>query len=363
MAPMRHAHRLSLKGVGPQPHQAVMASRLVVGLVVGLAACGETPAQPLASSASAPAVAESAAAVPPAGSSTPQPANTLALPVDPVPWVGIPKTVEEVEKVINPNGDKPYAGKTGTLKGKITIKGDPPPEVKLEFPKECEPARATYGKLFRVGEGGALADALVAVTGYEGFVPVEKPLVPVSMKGCAFDQTSYSVTFGQRLEVKNIDTDPRVSHVPILDPAPFRSLGVALPQGNAVKLYAYQPAVNYVLRDYTSKPFLTARVFVLKFATHDVSGLDGTYEIKNIPVGRVDVNAFLPALQNDATKKTIDIKEGDNTLDIELTYDSKKDKVAEIFGDPWTRPSPSTETPSGSFGHPPKLPPKNDAPR
>jgi hypothetical protein len=342
-----------------------MASRLVVGLVVvGLSACGETPAQPLASSASAPA-ASSVATLPPqpSSSSTPEPANSLALPVDPVPWVGIPRTVDEVEKVINPKGEKPYSGKTGTLKGKITIKGDAPPDVKLELPKECEPARATYGKLFRVGEGGALADALVAVTGYEGFVPVEKPFASVSMKGCAFDQTAYAITFGQRLEVKNVDTDPRVSHVPILDPAPFRSLGVALPQGNPIKLYAYQPAINYVLRDYTSKPFLTARVFVLKFATHDVSALDGTYEIKNIPVGKVDVNAFLPALQNEAQKKTIEIKEGDNTLDIELTYDSKKDKVAEIIADPWTRPSPTTESSSGAFGHPPKLPPKSDVPR
>src|SRR5690348_15614687 len=105
MAPMRHHHRLLLTRVGPQPHAPIMASRLVAGLVLGLAACGETPAQPLASSGSAPTASSAAALFPvPSSSATPEPANSLALPVDPVPWVGIPRTVDEVEKVINPKG-------------------------------------------------------------------------------------------------------------------------------------------------------------------------------------------------------------------------------------------------------------------
>ena len=100
-----------------------MACRFVAGLVVGLAGCGETPAAPLSSSGSAPPSSAAATLPAPRSSSTPQPVNSLALPVDPVPWVGIPRKVEEVEQVINPKGDKPYAGKTGTLKGTITIKG------------------------------------------------------------------------------------------------------------------------------------------------------------------------------------------------------------------------------------------------
>ncbi|HTJ84614.1 MAG TPA: hypothetical protein VL400_23000, partial [Polyangiaceae bacterium] len=54
-------------------------------------------------------------------------ASASAATDDPRPWVGIPRTVEEVEKVVNPKGEKPYDGKTGTLRGRVTITGDAPP--------------------------------------------------------------------------------------------------------------------------------------------------------------------------------------------------------------------------------------------
>jgi len=328
-------------------------------LVAFVAGCGESAQSQPAPSGSTPAPVVSAAA--PVQSAAAAPSSSVAIPVDVVPWVGIPRPVDEVEKVINPNGDKPYEGKTGTLKGKITIKGDPPPDVKLELGPDCAAASAVYGKAFQVGDGGALADALVTVTGYKGFVPVKQPYITATLKGCAYDQRAYVMTFGQRIEVSNVD--PKLSHVPILDPAPFRSVNVAMPQGRPIRLYAFQPAVNYVLRDYMSRPFLTARVFNLKFSTHDVSGADGAYEIANIPVGKVNVNAFLPALEADGAAKEIEIKEGENTLDFELTYDAKKDKLAKIEADPWARTPGTTPTASGGFGQPPKLPPKSQEPR
>lgn len=344
----------------PRPPSTRLRGELASLVLAGLAlvGCGEA-SQPQSGSASAQltSTAASAASV---TSGTAAPVAS-AIPVDVVPWVGIPKPVEEVEKVINPKGEKPYAGKTGTLKGKITIKGDPPPDVKLELPPECADAARMYGKAFRVGEGGGLADALVTVTGYDGFVPVPEPAAQVTMKGCAYEQLTYSMTFGQRLEVKNLD--PKVSHVPILDPAPFRAVNVAMPLGNPVKLYAFQPAVNYVLRDYMSRTFVTARVFALKFSTHDVTGIDGTYEIPRIPVGKVNVNAFLPMLESDAVGKEIEIKEGDNTLDLELTYTKDKDKIAALPEDPWSRKPGAAPTSSGGFGQPPKVVPSASAPR
>jgi hypothetical protein len=38
-----------------------------------------------------------------------------------------------------------------------------------------------------------------------------------------------------------------------------------------------------------------ADVLVLKYATHDVTGLDGKFQIERIPAGRVTVSALLPA--------------------------------------------------------------------
>ncbi len=340
-----------------RPHRTPPASLLWIALLVG--ACGESPPAPLASGAHASAGALAPSA--PASGAASATGSAQPEPKDEVPWVGIPRTVEEVEKVINPRGGKPYAGPSGTLRGTITLKGDPPPDVKLDLKKECEAAAAVYGKAFRVDATGKLADALVTVTGYEGFVPVKAPAVQVTMKGCAYEQLAYSMTFGQRLEVSNLD--PKLSHVPILDPAPFRAVNVALPKGNPIKLYAYQPAVNYVLRDYMSRTHVVARVFTLKYATHDVTDLEGRFEITGIPVGSVTVNAFLPSIEGDVAEKKIEIKEGDNTLDLELHFDTKKHKLAPLPADPWLRPGGTAEPSAGGFGAPPQLPPKSQVPR
>ena len=72
-------------------------------------------------------------------------------------------------------------------------------------------------------------------------------------------------------------------------------------------------------------PWLFRRdIFVLNYATHDVTGLDGHYEIKNIPAGKVRVDAFLPVIGKSEGQE-IEIKEGDNTLDFTFHFDAAKD--------------------------------------
>ncbi|KYF84883.1 hypothetical protein BE11_41735, partial [Sorangium cellulosum] len=238
-----------------------------------------------------------------------------------MPASEISLTSESVLKVMNPKRREPYSGPTGTLRGRVTIKGDPPPDTRLSFPVDkCGEAAATYGRLFRVGQQNALADALVTVVNYSGYVPEREEAEKVTIHGCAFSSRTVAMTFGQRLEVANLD--PLESYMPNLEGAPFMAVLVAMPQGEAVKFHPPQPGY-YHLVDKMPKPFLKSEVFVLKFATHDVTGLDGQFEIKNIPVGKVLTAALLPAIDQDV-KKEIEIKEGDNTLDFELTFDLAK---------------------------------------
>lgn len=303
-------------------------------VLAGLTGCGD-PGQP--------GGAVSAAPGGPSASTASASASAQPLP----PWIGIDRSRAEVEKVINPKGAEPYRGPTGTLRGRITIVGDPPPKLRQAFPEDCAEAAATYDAAFRVGQspeagkGAALADALVAVTGYEGFVPPEDAAVPVRIRGCAFDKRTYAATFGQRFEVVNLD--PKNSYMPYLMGAPMRAYMVAMPRGNPVKLYPLEPSASrYLLRDQMKRPFLVSEVYVLKYATHAVTGLDGLYEIKRIPVGKVRVDAFLPAIDKSEGKE-IELKEGVNELDLELRFDAKTDRVVEL---PLDTPSPAA--PAGS---------------
>ncbi|WP_438037068.1 hypothetical protein [Sorangium sp. So ce204] len=279
----------------------------------GATAGSATPAgstAPVAAGSAAPVVAGSAA---PAGSAQAGAGEAREISL----------TSEDVAKVMNPKRRAPYSGPTGTLRGRVTIKGDPPPDTGLSFPiGKCGEAAATYGRLFRVGQQNGVADALVTVVNYSGYVPEREEAEKVTIHGCAFSKRTVVMTYGQRLEVANLD--PLEPYMPNLEGAPFMAVLVAVPQGDPVKFYPPQPGY-YHLVDKLPKPFLKAEVFVLKFATHDVTGLDGKYEIKGIPVGKVLTAALLPAIDQDV-KREIEIKEGENTLDFELNFDLKKYK-------------------------------------
>jgi len=226
----------------------------------------------------------------------------------------------------------PYKGPTGTLSGTIRIKGDPPPEHSFKYPKECDGAAATYGKLFRVGQEGTLADAIVAVTKYSGFVPPSSDKTTVTIRNCSYSTRSIALTDGQHIEVKNLD--PLTSYVPHLDGARLPALSVAVPRGKSIKLYTRKPG-RYWLRDQMARSFMVAHVFHFRFATTDVTALDGKYKITGIPVGKVEVSAMLPAAKLlSATKPGVEIKKGDNTLDLELTFDAKKHTPATPDGKP-----------------------------
>src|SRR5882724_11909352 len=101
---------------------------------------------------------------------------------------GIPVPLAKVEAALNPGHLPPYAGPTGTVEGFITMTGDLPPKRELDIPFACGEAYATYGKAFREGTGRTVADVLVAVTGYAGFVPAAGDAVPVKIHGCAYER-------------------------------------------------------------------------------------------------------------------------------------------------------------------------------
>ena len=316
-------------------------------LVLSLAACGNN-----ASPDGAPAASGAASARPIGAASSATPAPAASVDTHGIP-IGVPYPAAKILETVNPKGVAPYKGPTGTLKGTIRIEGDAPPTVTgLKIPSKCGEASATYGKIFRVGLEKTLADALVAVTGFDGIVPADGEAMKITIHGCALARRTIAATYGQRIEVSNLDVGNE--YMPYLDGAQTEAILVAVGNGAPVKLYPGQ-AGHYLVRDMLPNPFLTADVFVLAYATHDVTGLDGQYEIKNIPVGKVKVNAFLPVLTRKAAEeKLMEIKPGENKLDFTLKFDLKKD----MDGVSTTAPPPiGTVAPTAAPPRPPPLPP------
>lgn len=237
----------------------------------------------------------------------------------------IPIPAASVDDSVNPKKLPPYSGPTGAVEGVIHFSGEKPTEAPLQVPETCTGAAEMYGKSFREGPGRAAADALVAVTGYDGYVPAPGPNVRVEMEGCAYDRRTVAVTYGQRIEMLN--DDGKSSYMPLLIGENAPAHMVAVPHGDPVKLYPSRVG-HYLLGDEMNRPWMRADVYVLKYATFAVTGLDGRFKIEGIPVGKVKVSADVPWIVP-AIDKTVDATvEAGKTTRVDFTLEVHKTPAA-----------------------------------
>lgn len=234
---------------------------------------------------------------------------------------GVPVDPKLVSGAVNPNNESEYSGPTGSIAGTVTISGDAAPElpeVSAKIPADCTSAPAAYGKLFREGPGRGVADVVIGITEYKGYLPEPAPAVIADASGCAFDARTYVLTFGQSLDVRSRDSRP---YVPELLGAQAKAQLVALPRGDAIHLYPQQPG-RYQLTD-SMRLFMLADVLVVKFSTHAVTGLDGKFVIPRVPVGKVKLSALLPATMLEVDKE-VDVHAGERVdVDLAIPFDRK----------------------------------------
>ncbi|HEY3497671.1 MAG TPA: hypothetical protein VGK73_23395 [Polyangiaceae bacterium] len=250
-----------------------------------------------------------------------------------------------VSSIVNPDGVKAYAGPAGSVRGRVVATGDAPPEqpeVLAQIPEQCGKGREAYGKLFREGPNRALADVLVAVTGYKGYVPETEPTVDVKAEGCFWGTRTFVLTFGQRIDIVSGD---REAYIPELIGERGQPQLIATPGGGAAShLYPTRPGGYQVVDNL--KLFMTAEVLVLRYSTHAVTGLDGTFEIRGIPAGPVTVSALLPQTQVSVERKiTVVADKPSEELVLEIPFDRAAYEKARALADAG---APSAAAPSAA---------------
>jgi hypothetical protein len=256
-----------------------------------------------------------------------------------------------VSSIVNPDGMAAYSGPTGTVRGRIVATGDPAPELPAvleKVPANCTAGRETYGRLFREGPDRALADVLVAVTGYKGYVPEREPTVQIIAKGCSFGTKTIAMTLGQRLEILSRDGE---AYVPELLGERGQAQLVAIPGAKTGSELYPTKIGRFVLID-NLKLFMAAEVLVLKYPTHAVTGLDGRFEIPDVPVGPAMLSALLP-VTGASGGKPVSVEAGKPTEEIviELRFDQAS-YTARVAGSA----APSAVPPAGSAPRPKRAP-------
>jgi hypothetical protein len=213
-----------------------------------------------------------------------------------------PLPTASVAAAVNPDRLPTYAGPTGSVEGTVTVIGDPAPAAPLaqDFSK-CPDAEKIWGHTFREGPRGPkgerpLADAIVVVTGYKGFyLPEQKEARAVSIEGCGYTQRTVTLTFGQRLEVKNLTNE---FWSPVLEPRPSPVLMMATPNGDAVRMYPKSPG-HHLLVDRDRK-YVVVDVWAFLHPLHASSAITGYYRIDGLPVGKLKVQSTHPNIDANA---------------------------------------------------------------
>ncbi len=216
------------------------------------------------------------------------------------------------------------------MKGIVRITGDQPPDLPAaaDIPVgKCFKAHERHKPLFRRAEGGGVADALVAVTGYEGNPPPPTSPVLVGMEDCSLTQRTIALTMGQSIHVKNKGPS---AGMPQLLGLPTPAVMAAVPGGEPIVLTPHAPG-QFQLID-RSHPFASADVFVVSYPTITVSDEQGRFEIPGVPVGSAKVSVRLPATGL-TVEKLVTVEAGKPVeLEFELRFDRAKHDAALELG-------------------------------
>ena len=211
-----------------------------------------------------------------------------------------PLPTASVAAMVNPAHLPAYEGPTGSVEGTVTVVGDPAPATPQDFSR-CPDAEKIWGHTFREGPRGPkgerpLADAIVVVTGYSGFyIPEKQEARAISIEGCGYTMRTLTMTFGQRLEVKNLTRD---FWSPVLEPRPSPVLMMATPGGDAVRIYPKTPGHHRLVdRD---RKYAVVDVWAFLHPLHASSALTGYYRIDGLPVGKVKVQSTHPNIDGNA---------------------------------------------------------------
>jgi hypothetical protein len=208
----------------------------------------------------------------------------------------------------------PAAGSTGngTISGKVSFAGTAPAaeKVKVAADPKCQSMhpQGLEKQTVQVKDGG-LAHVFVWVKNAPGGPASTEPVV-LDQKGCEYHPHVIGVQTGQPIKIRNDDDTLHNIHP---RPTVNQEFNIGQPRKGmeSVKTFDKQEIMIPVGCDV--HPWMRSYISVVGHPYFAVTKDDGTYEIKGLPAGDYEVEAYHEKLKTQTQKVTV--KDGDNKLD------------------------------------------------
>jgi len=165
--------------------------------------------------------------------------------------------------------------------------------------------------------GGGLRDVLVYVkSGVSGTYPAPTEPVLLDQKGCMYHPHIITVQAGQPLKIRNSDDTLHNIHP---RPVVNQEFNIGQPRQGMESTKTFDKAEVPIPVGCDVHPWMRSYIAVLNHPFFAVTKEDGTYEIKGLPPGEYEIEAWHEKLKNQTQKVTL--KDGEKAK-ADFTYKS-----------------------------------------
>ncbi len=213
----------------------------------------------------------------------------------------------------------------GTLKGRFIVKGEVPEPAKFAIAKDPEVCgkHDLRDESVVVGSDGGLANVVIylrteKVDIHPDYAASENDTLVFDNKNCRFEPHILPIRVSQTLELHN--SDP-VAHNSNLTPIGDKGINPQIPPNGKVPYKFSKPQRLPASVICNSHPWMKGWIIPRDNPYVTVSSADGTFELKNLPAGKLEFQAWQEKVGYLVAKPewtrgrfTLDIKEGDNDL-------------------------------------------------
>jgi hypothetical protein len=216
------------------------------------------------------------------------------------------------------------AGGSGGVSGKITFEGTVPAveKVKLNADPKCAAMHKEGLERWQVHvKDGGLADVLVYVkSGVKGTFPTPAEAVVLDQKGCDYAPHMVTMRAGQPLKIRNSDDTLHNIHP---RPTTNGEFNIGQPRQGMESVRegdkGFSKPEVMIPVGCDVHPWMRAYISVFDHPFFTVSGENGAFEIKGLPAGEYEIEAFHGKLKGQAQRVTV--KDGE-TASLNFTFKS-----------------------------------------